>query len=173
MKLYISGFKFAELALSKQLTSWLFIDNYIVTFPSLLAEVVLSLLIESFEFTPSKKEIFWQLSKLVMPIVVGEGARPQLPVMVESVHREKHNFELGWFEVCTLVPILTWYVYVTVEGILSCMMIELMLLHCGYIRAPVATVYIVVVKSAWSSVLCRLKLGRKKSLPCVHVSGSL
>jgi hypothetical protein len=59
------------------------------------AEVVLSLLIESFEFTPSKKEIFWQMSKLVTPIVVGEGTKPQLPVVVKSVHRENFNFGLG------------------------------------------------------------------------------
>jgi hypothetical protein len=59
------------------------------------AEVVLSLLIESFEFTPSKKEISWQMSKLVTPIVVGEGTKPQLPVVVKSVHRENYNFGLG------------------------------------------------------------------------------
>jgi len=64
------GFKFAELAM----------------------KMVLSLLIESFEFTPSKKEISWQMSKLVTPIVVGEGTRPQLPVVVKMVHREKFNF---------------------------------------------------------------------------------
>jgi hypothetical protein len=67
------GFKFAELAI----------------------KVVLSLLIESFEFTPSKKEIFWQLGKLLSPIVVGEGTRPQLPVVVKSVHRQNFNFGLG------------------------------------------------------------------------------
>ena len=57
--------------------------------------MVLSLLIESFEFTPSKKDIFWQLSKLMTPMVVGEGTRPQLPVMVKLVHSERFDVELG------------------------------------------------------------------------------
>ena len=49
------------------------------------AEVVLSLLIESFEFTPSKKEIYWEMTGIVSPIVVGEGTRPQFPVVVKSI----------------------------------------------------------------------------------------
>ena len=48
--------------------------------------MVLSLLIESFEFTPSEKEIFWQMSNIVSPTVVGGGAKPQLPIMVKLVH---------------------------------------------------------------------------------------
>ena len=65
--------------------------------------MVLSLLIESFEFTPSKKEIFWQLGKLMTPIVVGEGTRPQLPVVVTPVCLEKYNFGLGSFEMYPFV----------------------------------------------------------------------
>ena len=84
--------------MSKQLFSWSFIDDYILfalTLFFLAAEVVLSLLIESFEFTPSNKEIFWQMSKLMTPIVVGEGTRPQLPVVVKLVvHRKNFNFGL-------------------------------------------------------------------------------
>jgi predicted membrane protein len=48
-------------------------------------EVVLSLLIESFEFTPSEKEIFWQMSNIVSPVVVGGGMKPQLPMVVKLV----------------------------------------------------------------------------------------
>ena len=56
-----------------------------LTFFSFDAEVVLSSLIESFEFTPSKKEIFWEMLIFAAPIVVGEGRRHQLPLMVNSV----------------------------------------------------------------------------------------
>ena len=46
-------------------------------------EVVLSLLIESLEFIPSKKEIFWQMNIIATPIVVSEGTRPKLPLLVK------------------------------------------------------------------------------------------
>ena len=72
--------------MSKQLS--LFANNdyvLILLFFILGAEVVLSLLIESFEFTPSEKEIFWQMSNIVSPIVVGEGTKPQLPMVVKLV----------------------------------------------------------------------------------------
>ena len=98
-----------------------------------VAEVVLSLLIESFEFTPSKKEIFWQLSKLVTPIVVGEGTKPQLPMVVKLVHREKSNFGLGWFGVYYLTSesyIWCWREIRTVLCI-GCKIIEL---HSGMKR---------------------------------------
>ena len=52
---------------------------------SFAAEVVLSLLIESFEFTPSEKEIFWQMTGISSPIVVGDGTRSQLPLVVKLV----------------------------------------------------------------------------------------
>jgi hypothetical protein len=114
-KYIFSGFKFAELAMSKQLFSWSFIDDYILFALTFAAEVVLSLLIESFEFTPSNKEIFWQMSKLVTPIVVGEGMRPQLPVVVKLVvHHKNFNFGLEWFGVYPCVY-LTSYVYATFD----------------------------------------------------------
>lgn len=56
-----------------------------LTFFSFIAEVVLSILIESFEFTPSEKEISWEMNGIVSPIVVGEEKRPQLPVVVKLV----------------------------------------------------------------------------------------
>ena len=49
-----------------------------------IAEVVLSVLIQSFEFTPSKKEIFWRMAP-VRPVVVGEGKESQLPLVVKLV----------------------------------------------------------------------------------------
>ena len=56
-----------------------------LTIFSFAAEVVLSLLIESFEFTPSEKEICWQMGGIVVPIVVGGETRPQPPVVVKLV----------------------------------------------------------------------------------------
>ena len=46
-------------------------------------EVVLSLLIESLEFIPSKKEISWQMTAIVTPIVVSESTTPKLPLLVK------------------------------------------------------------------------------------------
>jgi len=54
-------------------------------FSQLEMKVVLSLLIESFEFTPSEKEITWEMSTIVSPTVVGGDTRPQLPVVVKLV----------------------------------------------------------------------------------------
>lgn len=48
-------------------------------------KVVLSLLIESFRFAPSKKEIFWQMTTVATPTVVGEGTKIQLPLHVSRV----------------------------------------------------------------------------------------
>ncbi|KIK05286.1 hypothetical protein K443DRAFT_641813 [Laccaria amethystina LaAM-08-1] len=48
-------------------------------------KVVLSLLIEAFRFAPSKKEIFWQMTTVATPTVVGEGTKIQLPLHVSRV----------------------------------------------------------------------------------------
>jgi hypothetical protein len=58
-----------------------------LTFFSFAAEIVLSLLIESFEFTPSEKEIYWEMTSIVTPTVVGGETRPQLPVVVKLVQQ--------------------------------------------------------------------------------------
>ena len=91
--LLTSGFKFSQLEMSKQLpfsflfsidALWKYLADFLFCF-SPLQEVVLSLLIESFEFAPSEKEIFWQMSNIVSPTVVGGGTKPQLPIMVKLV----------------------------------------------------------------------------------------
>ena len=69
--------------MSKQLSSIMIVK---LIFFSFGAEVVLSLLIESFEFTPSEKEIYWELSNIVSPTVVGK-TQPQLPVVVKLVQQ--------------------------------------------------------------------------------------
>ena len=67
-------------------TSWyeVIIISLTFFFPS-LQEVVLGLLIESFELTPSEKKVFWQMSNIMSPTVVGEGLNPQLPIKVKLV----------------------------------------------------------------------------------------
>ena len=56
-----------------------------LTLLSFSAEVVLSLLIESFEFTPSEKEICWEMATIVSPMIVGGEKRPQLPVVMKLI----------------------------------------------------------------------------------------
>ncbi|KAF8202143.1 cytochrome P450 [Pholiota molesta] len=61
---FFSGFKFSQLEM----------------------KVVLLLLVESFKFTPSKHEIFWQMTGITTPVVVGSTKTvPQLPLIVERV----------------------------------------------------------------------------------------
>ena len=80
--MFISGFKFSQLEMSKHLSPSTVVT---LTFLSFAAEVVLSLLIESFEFTPSEKEISWEMATIVSPIVVGGEKKPQLPVVVKLI----------------------------------------------------------------------------------------
>ena len=78
-----SGFKFTLLEMSqpdqpKSLLSWFWIFH--------LLEVVLCLLIESFRFSPSGKEVVWNMAALAIPTVPSSGSStPQLPLCVEKV----------------------------------------------------------------------------------------
>ncbi|KAF8966234.1 cytochrome P450 [Flammula alnicola] len=55
-------------------------------FSQLEMKVVVLLLIESFRFSPTKKEIAWQMTGITTPIVVGSKSEvPQLPLLVERV----------------------------------------------------------------------------------------
>ncbi|KAH6915167.1 cytochrome P450 [Coprinopsis sp. MPI-PUGE-AT-0042] len=58
-------------------------------FSQLEMKVVLSLLLESFQFRPSEKKIQWQLNgNITQPTVEADGdARPKMPVMVTPIHR--------------------------------------------------------------------------------------
>jgi hypothetical protein len=49
------------------------------------SEVVLSILIESFKFSPSDKEIFWQMNSIATPTVVGGNGKNELPLRVSKV----------------------------------------------------------------------------------------
>lgn len=46
-------------------------------------EVVLALLVGSFRFQPSKKEIFWQMTGIATPTVKGGNGHSQLPLVME------------------------------------------------------------------------------------------
>ena len=49
-------------------------------------EAVLSLLIESFRFSPVEKEVIWHMNGLAIPTVPSSGSsRSQLPLSVEKV----------------------------------------------------------------------------------------
>lgn len=54
-------------------------------FSQLEMKVVLSLLIESFKFAPSDKEIFWQMNSIATPTVVGGNGKNELPLRVSKV----------------------------------------------------------------------------------------
>ncbi|KAF8966255.1 cytochrome P450 [Flammula alnicola] len=55
-------------------------------FSQLEMKAVLLLLIESFRFSPSKQEIFWQMTSISTPVIVGSQSKvPQLPIIVERV----------------------------------------------------------------------------------------
>ncbi|KIJ98230.1 hypothetical protein K443DRAFT_104277 [Laccaria amethystina LaAM-08-1] len=78
------GFKFSQLELSSSLKSPAFPLLTIITliFPT---EIVISLLIRSFRFAPTKKEIFWRMSSISTPSVLGGGDKSQLPLQVSRV----------------------------------------------------------------------------------------
>ena len=80
-KLPHSGFKFSQLEMSTSSYSY----GYVLYHSAFVAEVVLSLLIESFRFAPSNKEIYWQMTSVATPTVVGEGSKVQLPLLVSEV----------------------------------------------------------------------------------------
>ncbi|KAJ3797629.1 cytochrome P450 [Lentinula aff. detonsa] len=53
-------------------------------FSQLEMKVVIAMLVENFRFSPSlDKEIFWQMSGIASPVVVGGNGHPQLPLKVE------------------------------------------------------------------------------------------
>ncbi|KAF8202147.1 cytochrome P450 [Pholiota molesta] len=54
-------------------------------FSQLEMKVVLLMLIESFRFYPSKKEVFWRMTGITSPVVIGDDSGPQLPIIVERV----------------------------------------------------------------------------------------
>jgi len=49
-------------------------------------EVVLSLLIESFKFSPANKEIVWNMGGISSPSVKGHP-EPQLPLIIEMIQQ--------------------------------------------------------------------------------------
>jgi len=55
----------------------------------LFAEVVLSLLLTSFEFEDAGKSIMWKMSGIVAPVVEGKDyTRPALPMVLTSLEKK-------------------------------------------------------------------------------------
>ncbi len=79
----LSGFKFSQLEMSASSSnlSWNVVDRNRCAL--VLAEVVLSVLLKSFRFSPSNKEIVWNLSPVKYPTVGRESSRPSMPMKVE------------------------------------------------------------------------------------------
>ncbi len=50
----------------------------------IVAEVILSLLVESFKFSFSDKKVFWKTFGLASPALVEDPSVPRLPLMVEQ-----------------------------------------------------------------------------------------
>ena len=55
-----------------------------------IAEVVLALLIQTFEFSHSGKEIAWRATGVSSPVVVGPEGKgcPEMPMMVNLVKKD-------------------------------------------------------------------------------------
>ncbi|KAE9396151.1 cytochrome P450 [Gymnopus androsaceus JB14] len=54
-------------------------------FSQLEMKVIISMLVEKFKFSPAPgKDIFWQMSGISSPVVVGGDGHPKLPLLVES-----------------------------------------------------------------------------------------
>ncbi|RDB25864.1 Docosahexaenoic acid omega-hydroxylase CYP4F3 [Hypsizygus marmoreus] len=56
-------------------------------FSQLEMKVVMSVLFSQFRFTPSKQEILWEMSGVVMPSLKGQARKPQLPIVIEGVEQ--------------------------------------------------------------------------------------
>ena len=78
-----SGFKFSQLEMS---TSAGCPCVTILTLVSFVLEVALAVLLSTFTFEHTEKEIKWNLASIIYP-TVGDEKRPSLPLKVEIVER--------------------------------------------------------------------------------------
>ena len=78
-----SGFKFAELEMSLYLSD-LRLEHKVLIDRRGPTEVMLSTLLERFEFSLLDKDIRWNISGVVYPSV-GMSDKPSLPLMVQPV----------------------------------------------------------------------------------------
>jgi len=51
-------------------------------FSQLEMKIILSLLVEAFEFKPSDKEIYWRMTNMASPTVKGGDGKTSLPLIV-------------------------------------------------------------------------------------------
>ncbi|TCD71091.1 cytochrome P450-dit2 [Steccherinum ochraceum] len=54
-------------------------------FSQMEMKIVLSVLLETFKFSPSNKDIYWHLGGLQSPAIGREGAKAQMPLIVERI----------------------------------------------------------------------------------------
>lgn len=79
------GFKFAEMEMSM-----LYLPILLLFFAHInTSELVLSVLLETFVFSPSSKDIFWAMSFLQSPVLKGaKSLSPQLPLKLSFVEQQ-------------------------------------------------------------------------------------
>ena len=73
-----SGFKFSQLEMSKSSSH----RALAATTTNALPEVVLSELVDAFQFSPSKQSVQWRMSNIVSAYVESEPDKTQLPIVV-------------------------------------------------------------------------------------------
>lgn len=77
-----SGFKFSEMEMSEYYLFSFEIYNAIIFF----VELVLSILLETFVFSPGTRKIFWAMSTLAQPVLADSNSSyPHLPLKVSFV----------------------------------------------------------------------------------------
>jgi len=76
-----SGFKFAEVEISKHIPVRFPTKSELTTY----AEILLAVLMSQFRFSPSDKEIAWECGIIYNPAVKGIVRQPQMPLIVEVV----------------------------------------------------------------------------------------
>ncbi|KAJ3913334.1 cytochrome P450 [Lentinula edodes] len=88
------GFKFSQLEMSSSILFGRSLGNIADWF----TEVVISILVESFKFSPSDKEaeVFWQMNGATAP-VVGKDNHPRLPINITSTNMSElgQDFYIG------------------------------------------------------------------------------
>jgi hypothetical protein len=76
-----SGFKFAELEISKHLPARFPMKSKLIIY----AEIFLAVLLSQLRFSLSETKIDWECGVLYNPIVRGIPRQPKMPLMVEVV----------------------------------------------------------------------------------------
>lgn len=78
---YVSGFKFSQLEMSMLPTC----SEVGKLLRYMFTEVVLAVMLRSFRFTPSDKEVYWNLGGVNYPTIGKVSNKPELPIKVQAI----------------------------------------------------------------------------------------